>query len=354
MDRTQLAESSADEAAGSSSQPPALTLAPEHRNVLLRLYRDMVLVRRFEEKVAEMYTRARIGGYTHLNIGEEATIVGALSALRPRDYVFANYREHGYALVRGVPAGSIMAELFGKETGTSLGRGGSMHIFDARQRFMGGYAIVGASLPLAAGVGFAVNYRRGDEVVMAAFGEGSANIGAFHETLNLAKLWKLPVFFLCVNNQYAMGDRPEQDAAVPEVYRRACAYDMIGERVDGMDVLAVYNTTARLVQHTRRNHDPVLLESVCYRMRGHSMADPARYRSAEELKSWMERDPIARFQEALERAGLMSPDDARRVESEVHELVSEAVEIAERGAFPDPAELGKYTYSEQPTRGAAS
>jgi len=333
-----------------SGREAKLSLTRESREELLRLYQEMLLIRRFEEKVAEMYTRAKIGGYTHLNIGEEATIVGALSILRPRDYVFSNYRAHGHALVRGVPPGAIMAELFGKETGTSQGRGGSMHLFDARQRFMGGYAIVGGSLPLATGVGLAISYRRGDEVVMSIFGEGSTNIGAFFESLNLAKLWKLPVVFLCVNNQYAMGDRPEQDSAVPEVYRKACAFDITSERVDGMDLLAVREAAARMVQHTREQHDPTLLEAVCYRMRGHSMADPARYRSAEELQKWLARDPITGFRRQLEQAGLLTPEDAQRIEQKVDEVVTEAAGFAEQSPSPDPADLYKYVYAERSPR----
>ncbi len=327
-----------------------LGITPEHREELVRYYQEMLLIRRFEEKVGEMYTRAKIGGYTHLNIGEEATIVGALSVLQPRDYVFSNYREHGHALVRGVPPGAIMAELFGKETGTSKGRGGSMHIFDVRQRFMGGYAIVGGSLPLAVGVGLAISYRQGHEVVMAILGEGSTNIGGFYESLNLAKLWKLPVVFLAVNNQYAMGDRPEQDSAVPEVYRKACAFDIRAERVDGMDVLATREAAARLVRHTREQQDPTLLEAVCYRIRGHSMADPARYRSAEEVQQWMARDPVKRFERDLEDAGLLTPQDVQRIEQQVEDVVNEAVEFADRSPSPDPADLDKYVYAEPSQR----
>ena len=336
--------------ATSHPEKTKLALVPENRQELVRLYQQMLLIRRFEERVGEMYTRAKIGGYTHLNIGEEATIVGALSALRPRDYVFGNYREHGHALMRGISPGAIMAELFGKETGCSRGRGGSMHLFDARQRFMGGYAIVGAPLPLAVGVGLAISYRQGDEIVMAIFGEGSTNIGAFYESLNLAKLWKLPVVFLAVNNQYAMGDRPEQDSAVPEVHRKACAFDILAERVDGMDLLAVRAATERLVGHTREQKDPTLLEAVAYRFRGHSMADPARYRSTEELEKWLSRDPIVVFRQKLEAAGLLAPEDARRIEQEVGETVDESVEFAEQSPSPDPADLYKYVYAERSPR----
>lgn len=317
-----------------------------NRDQLLRYYREMVFIRQFEDKVGEMYTRAKIGGYTHLNTGEEATIVGALDSLRPGDYVFSSYREHGHALLRGVSAGAIMAELFGKIGGCSKGRGGSMHLFDIEHRFMGGYAIVGGSLPLAVGVAQAISYRGGDEVVLMIFGEGATNIGSFHEGLNLAKLWKLPIVFLCVNNQYAMGDRPEQDSAVPEVYRKACAYDMRAERVDGMDLLAVREAADRLIRHTRDQQDPTLLEAVAYRLRGHSMADPARYRTAEELQEWVGKDPIGRFYTKIEAAGLIDADAARRIEEEVEDEVAAAVEFAESSPFPDPADLGKYVYAD--------
>lgn len=329
---------------------PKLELKPENRDVLIKLYREMLLIRRFEDRVGEMYTRARVGGYTHLNSGEEATIVGALDVLRPRDYVFSNYREHGHALMRGVPPEAIMAELFGKQTGTSKGRGGSMHLFDASRRFMGGYAIVGGSLPLAAGVAFSVKYRQGDEVAVVLFGEGSTNIGAFFETLNWAKLERVPLVFLCVNNQYAMGDRTEQDSSVPHIYRKACAFDIRAERVDGLDVLAVREAAERFVKYTREAQDPTLLEAVCYRYRGHSMADPARYRTAEELQSWMARDPIVRFCDQLQEAGLLSESENRALEQEVDRVVAEAVEYAERSPNPDPADLFENVYADRPIR----
>jgi pyruvate dehydrogenase E1 component alpha subunit len=329
---------------------PKLDITLANRDLLVHLYREMLFMRRFEERVGEMYTRARIGGYTHLNIGEEAAIVGALDVLRPRDYVYSNYREHGHALMHGVPPSAIMAELFGKATGTSKGRGGSMHLFDAKHRFMGGYAIVGGSLPLAAGAAFAVKYRQSEEVVAVLFGDGSTNIGAFYETLNWAKLERIPLVFLCVNNQYAMGDRTEQDSSVPQVYRKACAFDMRAERVDGLDVLAVREAAERFIKYTREAQDPTLLELFCYRLRGHSMADPARYRTAEEVQSWVARDPILHFREQLEQAGILSTADIRSLDQEVDEGVAEAVNFAEQSPNPDPATLFESIYADRPFR----
>src|SRR5437899_8926196 len=221
--------------------------ALKDRDALLHLYREMLLIRRFEEKTAEMYQMAKIGGFCHLNIGEEATIVGTVSALRKEDYVYSNYREHGHAIAKGVDAKAIMAELFGKETGTSHGRGGSMHLFDHDRRFFGGYAIVGEALPLACGTGYAIRYQDKPEVVMSMFGDGATNIGAFHESLNVAKLWKLPVVFVIINNQYGMGTAVSRASAVTELWKKALAYDMTGERVDGMEVLAVREVTDHLV-----------------------------------------------------------------------------------------------------------
>src|ERR671933_2529967 len=241
---------------GGNGAASKLARSGEKPETLLDYYRAMVLIRRFEQRAGEMYTRAKIGGYCHLNLGEEATIVGLMAALEAPDYLFTNYREHGYALARGIEPGRVMAELFGKETGTSRGRGGSMHIFDMKARLLGGYAIVGGQLPLAVGVAFAVDYRGGDEVVMVQMGDATTNIGAFHESLNLAQLWRLPVIFAVVNNQYGMGTPPERASAEPELYKRACAYRMASERVDGNDVLAVREAARRAVRRAREEHLP--------------------------------------------------------------------------------------------------
>ena len=327
---------------------PELELTQANRDTLVHLYREMLLMRRFEERVGEMYTRARVGGYTHLNIGEEAAVAGVLDPLRPNDYVYSNYREHGHALMRGVDPSAIMAELFGKETGVSKGRGGSMHLFDAKKRFMGGYGIVGGSIPLAAGAAFAVKYRQTDEIVAVLFGDGSTNIGAFFETLNWAKIERVPLVFICVNNQFAMGARTAEDSAVTEIYRKACAFDIRAERVDGMNVLATREAAERNFRYTRENQDPTLIELLCYRFRGHSMADPARYRTPEELQDWMARDPLVTYHEALERAGLLSPADAEAIAEEIDRIVAAAVEFAEKSPNPDPAGLMRYIYADRP------
>ncbi|MBX6771743.1 MAG: pyruvate dehydrogenase (acetyl-transferring) E1 component subunit alpha [Chloroflexi bacterium] len=319
-------------------------LSPERRGQLLQWYEQMVLIRRFEEAAAEMYTRAKIGGYLHLNIGEEATVVGSIQALQPQDYIFSNYREHGHAIARGVDPRRVMAELFGKETGTSKGRGGSMHLFDIEKRFMGGYAIVGGALPLAVGVALAMQYRQSDAIVLAIFGEGATNIGAFNESANLAELWHLPVVFLCVNNLYAMGKRVDEDSAVTEIWRKACAYNMASERVDGMDIIAVYEATSRAADRARYEQRPTLLEAVTYRYRGHSMADAGTYRTAEEVEEWRRRDPIVLFRQKLEQAGLIDAAQVEQIERRVEQQVEEAVRFAEESPFPDVSTLYDYVY----------
>src|SRR6202011_1318517 len=233
----------------------------EERDTLLNSYYQMVLVRRFEEKTGEMYQKAHIGGYCHLNLGEEATVVGFSAGLEPDDYVYTNYREHGYAICRGISPNAVMAELFGKETGCSRGRGGSMHLFDLERRFMGGYAIVGGQIPLATGAAFAIAYRGSDEVVVCQMGDGTTNGGPFFESLNLAKIYKLPIVFFIVNNQYGMGMPAEKGSAVPELYRKGHAFDILSERVDGNDVIAVRDAMRRAVSVARGQHEPVLLEA---------------------------------------------------------------------------------------------
>ena len=339
---------SSDRSAGGVAQisPGAGLLTMERQAQLVQWYRLMLLIRQFEEAAAEQYTRARIGGYLHLNTGEEATVVGAMDALGAQDWVFSNYREHGHAIARGVDPKAIMAELFGKATGVCKGRGGSMHIFDLKKRFMGGYAIVGGALPLAAGVGLAMDYKGSDAVVMSVFGEGATNIGAFHESLNLVALWNLPVVFLCVNNMYAMGKRVDEDSAVSEIWRKAFAYDMASERVDGMDILAVYEATTRAIDRARHERRPTLLEAVTYRYRGHSMADAQRYRTTDEIELWRRRDPISSFREQLLRAGLFDEEKANKIDEEVGQEVAECVRFAEESPFPAVSTLFDDVYCE--------
>lgn len=326
-------------------QAPPPDFASEDRDTLLNYYYQMLLIRRFEEKAAEMYTKARIGGYCHLNLGEEATVVGFCAGLEADDYVYTNYREHGYAIGRGIPANAVMAELFGKETGCSKGRGGSMHMFDINRRFMGGYGIVGGQLPLATGAAFAVAYRGSHEVVACQMGDGTTNGGPFHESLNLAKIYRLPIIYFIVNNQYGMGLRVDKGSAVSELYRKACAYDMRSERVDGDDPLAVRDAMRRAAEIAREQHEPSLIESVSYRFRGHSVVDPDRYRPKEEVEQGRERDPVTIFANRLKAASLIDDDRLRGVEERVDHDVDEAVKFAEESPFPDVSGLMDYIYA---------
>jgi pyruvate dehydrogenase E1 component alpha subunit len=319
---------------GQAGRRAADAFAGEKPDTLVGYYRMMWLMRRFEERCAELYQRAKIGGYCHLNLGEEATVVGLMAALEPRDYLFTNYREHGYALARGIEPGRVMAELFGKATGVSRGRGGSMHLFDAEARLLGGYAIVGGQLPLATGAAHAIAYRGGDEVVMCQMGDGTVNIGAFHECLNMAQLWRLPVVYVIVNNLTGMGTKVEAASAEPELYRRACAYRMASERVDGNDVLTVRDAARRAVERARAESQPTLLEAVSFRMRGHSVVDPARYRSKEEVERGRAQDPVAALRARLLAAGILAEADAAALEAEVEKELQQAVDFAD--ASPDP------------------
>jgi pyruvate dehydrogenase E1 component alpha subunit len=319
---------------GQAGRRAADAFAGEKPDTLVGYYRMMWLMRRFEERCAELYQRAKIGGYCHLNLGEEATVVGLMAALEPRDYLFTNYREHGYALARGIEPGRVMAELFGKATGVSRGRGGSMHLFDAEARLLGGYAIVGGQLPLATGAAHAIAYRGGDEVVMCQMGDGTVNIGAFHECLNMAQLWRLPVVYVIVNNLTGMGTKVEAASAEPELYRRACAYRMASERVDGNDVLTVRDAARRAVERARAESQPTLLEAVSFRMRGHSVVDPARYRSKEEVERGRAQDPVAALRARLLAAGILAEADAAALEAEVEKELQQAIDFAD--ASPDP------------------
>ncbi|HEY3111447.1 MAG TPA: pyruvate dehydrogenase (acetyl-transferring) E1 component subunit alpha [Chloroflexota bacterium] len=330
--------------AARSADPAVARYKPaEH----LRLLEQMELIRHFEEKAAEQYTRARIGGYIHLNVGEEASVVGAVAALRESDYLIGSYRTHGHALARGSEPGRVMAELYGRETGTSRGRGGSMHLFDAPRRFLGGYGIVGGHLPLAAGIGLAIDYLERDEAVMCVFGEGATNIGAFHESLNIGKLWGLPIVWVCANNQYAMGHSVAMDSAVTDIYRKAMAYDMPGERVDGMDVLAVRQVCEAALERARRERLPSLVECFTYRYRGHSMADQRKYRTEDEIKSWRERDPIDWYRRRLIGAGVLSEKQAEQIEQRAAQIAAEAAEYAENSPEPEVGDLGRYVYGDE-------
>jgi len=320
------------------TSPAAAQLDPA---IARRLYNDMVLIRRFEEKAAEGYALGKIGGFLHLYIGEEAVAVGATSVTRPDDYAIAAYREHGHCLAKGADPRRMMAELFGRIDGLSKGKGGSMHLFDKSVNFLGGHAIVGAHLPIAVGVGFAIKYRGGDQVIVCYFGDGAVPEGEFHEAMNLAALWKLPVIFLCENNRYAMGTSLERALAETEIWKFGRAYNMPGEPVDGMDVLAVRDVVAQAVARARGDGTPSLIEARTYRFRGHSMRDPAGavYRTKEEVEREKLRDPIVLFRERALKARWLSEDDVREIDKSVNDLVDEAVAFADASPEPPDSEL---------------
>ncbi|WP_395111234.1 pyruvate dehydrogenase (acetyl-transferring) E1 component subunit alpha [Actinomadura sp. SCN-SB] len=329
--------------AGTGSGTGATT-APDPEE-LVGYYRRMLVIRRFEERAARAYTEAKIGGYCHLNLGEEATVVGLMAALRPTDYLFTNYREHGYALAKGISAERVMAELYGRSTGVSKGWGGSMHMFDAQARLLGGYGIVGGQVPLATGAALAVTYKGGDEVVMCQMGDGTAAIGAFHESLNIAALWDLPVVFVVVNNGLGMGTPVEASAAEPELYRRGTAYRMDSARVDGTDVIAVRDAARVAVEHARSRSRPYLLETVSPRLRGHSVVDPARYRSKEERQALLERDPVAALADRLEKDGVLTAEARDALDAEVTAEVEAAAAFADQSPEPEVSTLFDYTYA---------
>jgi pyruvate dehydrogenase E1 component alpha subunit len=324
-----------------ATAPPQASIDPSQVERERHMLHQMLLIRRFEEKAAEAYALGKIGGFCHLYIGQEAVAVGSIAALRDDDYLIGSYREHGQALARGVSAKAVMAELFGKSTGCSKGKGGSMHLFDVQKRFMGGHGIVGGHIPLAAGIGFAIKYRGGDQVCLCYFGEAAVNIGAFHEALNMASVYKLPVIFCCENNRYGMGTAFERVAAVTDVVEHACSYDMAAELVNGMDVLAVYGATQRAVERARHGGHPTLLEVRTYRFMGHSMSDPLHgvYRTKDEVEEQKKRDPISQLALKLTEEGGLDEAGLARLEAEVRAEVEEAVKFADESPDPDPGEL---------------
>ena len=322
-----------------------LELKKENRDLLLGIHRTMQLIRRFEERAQEQYTKAKIGGYCHLNIGEEAAVVGGILPLKLNDYIFTSYREHGHAIARGIDPRAVMAELFGKETGTSHGRGGSMHMFDAKLRFMGGYGIVGGHLPLATGGAWAVKYRKQKDVVSCLFGDGATNIGAFHESLNYSKVFDLPVLWYCVNNRYGMGTPVEEASAVAEIYKKACAYDMESIQVDGMNVREVLQRTSEIVEKIRADSQPRFIEALCYRFKGHSVVDPDKYRSAEDKEKFRKADPIVAFEHELETAGLADEEYFKTVRQNVEAEVQEIIKFADDSPDPKVGDLYKYVYN---------
>jgi pyruvate dehydrogenase E1 component alpha subunit len=313
--------------------------------LLLGLYRQMCLCRRFEEAAAKAYSQGKVQGFLHLYIGQEAVAVGAISAIEETDYIVSTYREHAHYLARTGDARGAMAELFGKATGCSGGRGGSMHLFDARHRFLGGWAIVGGHVPIAAGVAFASKYREEPDVTLCFFGDGTANQGAFHEGLAIAAVWKLPLVLICENNQYAMGTPLYRTLSVEDVSVRARGYPMEAEIVNGDDVLEMREAVRHAVDRARKEKLPFFLEAKTYRFRGHSVADPAKYRTKEEVQKWMERDPIGLLAQRIQHLGIANEGQLQALDEEAKAQVQDAVEFAEESPAPAPETVAEYVYA---------
>ncbi len=320
-------------------------MAAPKKETLLNWYRQMVLIRRFEEKCAELYQQGKIGGFLHLYIGQEATGVGIAAALRENDHVITAYRDHGIALAKGMDPKRVMAEMLGKRTGTSGGKGGSMHLADREKHFWGGHGIVGGHLPLAAGIALKARYNDEDEAVVAMMGDGATNIGYFHESLNLSAVWDLPVVWLVENNGYGMGTAVDRAAGQAELVKRAIGYGMKeGPRVDGMDVLAVHEAVSEAIAYASKT-GPVLMESLTYRFEGHSMGDPQRYRSKDEVARYAEGDPIGRLRKTLEDKYKGVQKDLDDIEKEVVNTIAESVEFAENSPEPTYEDLVSYVYA---------
>ena len=312
---------------------------------LMCLYKQMVVIRRMEEKCAELYQQGKIGGFLHLYIGQEAVGVGTVSARRPTDNVITAYRDHGIAVACGMEPKVLLAEMLGKATGCSKGKGGSMHLADKRLHFWGGHAIVGAQIPLGAGIALADKYRKSDAVTLCYFGDGATNIGYFHEAVNLAAVWDLPMVLICENNKYGMGTSVERASAVPEMYLKAAGYGLPAAKVDGMDLLAVRQAAESAIAHARSGKGPYFLEVNTYRFQGHSMGDPQRYRKHEEVKKWEEDDPIGKFENVL-LGRKIRQDEIDALDREAEEIIAAAVGFAEESPFPAPEELWSDIYAE--------
>lgn len=313
------------------------------RDELLEFYRQMVLIRRFEEKSAELYAEGKIGGFLHLYIGEEAIAVGGCKALRPTDHMFTAYRDHGWAIARGLDSKAVMAELLGKATGVSGGKGGSMHLASAEHRYWGGHAIIGGHLPLATGVGIEIRYNEKSDAVLCVLGEGTTNIGYFHESVNLAAVWKLPVVFLVENNQYGMGTEVGKASAVSQIYEKGCAYDIAHRQINGQDVFETYQIISEALDLARAE-GPVLLEAMTYRFVGHSMGDPERYRTKAEIEEWRLRDPILRLGDKLLASGQATEADFAQIREAVEAELVEIVKFAEESPEPDDAALCEHVF----------
>ncbi|MEW5791288.1 MAG: pyruvate dehydrogenase (acetyl-transferring) E1 component subunit alpha [Pseudomonadota bacterium] len=313
-----------------------------------RLLREMLFARRFEERCAEAYHERKIGGFLHLYPGQEACAIGVLEAARPgHDYVITGYRDHVHAIKAGVPAREVMAELYGKETGSSRGRGGSMHIFDPDYNFMGGYALVGGPFPLAAGLAKGIKMKSTDQISICFLGEGANNQGTFHETMNMAKIWNLPVLFVCENNHYGIGTADYRCTAVTDQYKRAAAYSIESSQHDGQDIETVMEAARKAVDHVRSGQGPYFLELLTYRLRGHSMSDSGAYRSKEEVEQWARRDPVLLYKNKLVERGVISEDDYQAMEKSVlDEIENDIIKFAEESPEPRVEDLGKYVLVE--------
>lgn len=317
------------------------------RDHLMDLLRQMLLIRRFEEKCAELYTRQKIRGFLHLYIGEEAVGVGVMQALRPEDSIVSTYREHGHALARGMQPGAVMAEMFGKQEGCSRGRGGSMHLFDKKTRFYGGNAVVGGGLPIAVGLALADKMRGRQAITCCFFGDGAVAEGEFHESMNLAALWKLPVLFVCENNRYAMGTRLDFSHSLTDLWKKASAYQVPANAVDGMDVLAVEEAALASAQSVRAGEGPYFLECRTYRFRAHSMYDPELYRDKSEVEEWKKRDPIQGLIRAIEAEGTRIDSELSELERGITKEIDGAIAFAEAGTWEPVEDLLRFVYSER-------
>ncbi len=315
------------------------------KKVMLDLYHQMVLIRRVEESAAELYQQGKIGGFLHLYIGQEAVSTGLIAARKPQDRVITAYRDHGVAINCGISARKVVAELLGKATGISKGKGGSMHMADVNLNFWGGHAIVGAHLPIAAGLALGDQYQKTDGVTICMFGDGASNIGFFHEALNLSKVWNLPVLWVCENNQYGMGTAIDRASAVSEIVQKACGYGMKADQENGMDVLAVYDKAHEMITRIRAGEGPMFLEYMTYRFRGHSMGDPERYRKSDEVKRWEKDDPIGIFYDHLVKNKIATKAGLKKIEQEVEAEVEDAVRFAEESPEPAAEELFTNIYA---------
>jgi pyruvate dehydrogenase E1 component alpha subunit len=319
----------------------------------LIVYEDMVLGRFFEDKCAEMYYRGRMFGFVHLYNGQEAVSTGVIKSMRSDDFVSSTYRDHVHALSAGVPARNVMAELFGKATGCSKGRGGSMHLFSAEHHLLGGYAFVAEGIPVATGAAFQSKYRRealgdasADQVTACFFGDGASNNGQFFECLNMAALWKLPILFVVENNKWAIGMAHDRATSQPEIFKKASVFDMVGVEVDGMDVLAVRQVAQEAIARARAGEGPTLIEALTYRFRGHSLADPDELRSRQEKEAWFSRDPLKRLAKHLVEHKLATPEELKAIEKRIQAVIDDAVQFAQDSPEPDPSELYRYVFAE--------